>query len=339
MSGEQENPTDGSEQGGGSCRVFVGNLSWRTSWQNLKDHMREAGQVRFADVFYERASQGRRPRSKGCGVVEFETAEEAQKAIDELNETDLDGRKIFVQADNRPDQNGRGGGGGARNVKRATAGGPKGKPVGAKKKSPGGDPKRVYVGNLAWETSWQTLKDHMRKAGEVSFVDLFETYNGRSRGCALVEFSTVDDAQKAIKELNDTELDGRKIFVREDREKKDGQGGGNQGGKKKQEEDAESDASGPDDDGIKCYVGNLSYSAKDSDLEGLFAEFGCRKAEIKMTKNGRSKGFGIVTFDSQDNAESVIKKYHDTEFQGRHITVREDRKGGSKKANTSKVAL
>jgi RNA recognition motif-containing protein len=42
--------------------------------------------------------------------------------------------------------------------------------------------------------------------------------DGRSKGCGIVEFATPDEAQRAITELNDTELMGRMVFVREDRE-------------------------------------------------------------------------------------------------------------------------
>jgi hypothetical protein len=48
--------------GGKGCRIFVGNLSYSTTWQNLKDHMRKAGNVKFADVFMDQ-----RGKSKGCG--------------------------------------------------------------------------------------------------------------------------------------------------------------------------------------------------------------------------------------------------------------------------------
>ena len=48
----------------------------------------------------------------------------------------------------------------------------------------GGDAsKRVFVGNLAYETSWQDLKDFMRKAGEVQFSDIFVDARNRSKGC------------------------------------------------------------------------------------------------------------------------------------------------------------
>eukprot|EP00331_Platyophrya_macrostoma_P002962 CAMPEP_0176429394 /NCGR_PEP_ID=MMETSP0127-20121128/13688_1 /TAXON_ID=938130 /ORGANISM="Platyophrya macrostoma, Strain WH" /LENGTH=348 /DNA_ID=CAMNT_0017811197 /DNA_START=37 /DNA_END=1083 /DNA_ORIENTATION=+ len=75
---------------------------------------------------------------------------------------------------------------------------------------------RVFVGNLAFTTSWQSLKDHMRKAGEVVRVDVFSGPNGRSRGCGLVEYANTTDSGRAIQQLHQTELDGRRIFVRED---------------------------------------------------------------------------------------------------------------------------
>lgn len=77
-------------------RVYVGNLAWRTSWQDLKDFFGRVGTVRYADVMRE---AGPGSRSKGCGIVEFETPEEAAAAIADLNNTDLDGRLIFVRED------------------------------------------------------------------------------------------------------------------------------------------------------------------------------------------------------------------------------------------------
>ena len=139
----------GRASGGGSganqeCRVYVGNLSWEVSWQDLKDHMRSAGgDVTFAEVMQEPDG-----RSKGCGVVAFKTSEDAKVAIDQLNDTELKGRMIFVRED------------------RETGGGRGGHSGGHR----GGNGTSVYVGNLAYETSWQDLKDHMRKAGNVDQV-------------------------------------------------------------------------------------------------------------------------------------------------------------------------
>ena len=76
-------------------RVYVGNLSWDVSWQDLKDHMKTAGNVIRADVMTE----GEGGRSKGCGIVEFETPQQAGNAIITLNNTMIKGRQIFVRED------------------------------------------------------------------------------------------------------------------------------------------------------------------------------------------------------------------------------------------------
>lgn len=62
--------------------------------QDLKDHFSGVGRVRFADVLRE---AGPGSRSKGCGIVEFESAEEAAEAIQQLNDSELGGRKIWIR--------------------------------------------------------------------------------------------------------------------------------------------------------------------------------------------------------------------------------------------------
>lgn len=57
--------------------------------------------------------------------------------------------------------------------------------------------------------------DHMSSVGEVAYADLMKQYDGRSKGCGIVEFSNVEDAKKALETLHDSLLDGRTIFVRE----------------------------------------------------------------------------------------------------------------------------
>ncbi|EUD67502.1 hypothetical protein C922_02208 [Plasmodium inui San Antonio 1] len=81
---------------------------------------------------------------------------------------------------------------------------------------------RVYVGNLPWKVTWPVLKTHMRKAGDVVRVDIFEDTQGRSKGCGIVEYATYEEAQEAINSLNDSKLEDRLIFVREDREENSG---------------------------------------------------------------------------------------------------------------------
>jgi hypothetical protein len=54
---------------------------------------------------------------------------------------------------------------------------------------------KVYVGNLSWDASWQDLKDFMRGPSQdlsVAHVDVMTESSGRSKGCAIVEYSTVE---------------------------------------------------------------------------------------------------------------------------------------------------
>ncbi|QDZ24587.1 RNA-binding domain-containing protein [Chloropicon primus] len=205
-------------------RCYVGNLSWRTSWQDLKDHFRQVGNVVFAEVMMEPGSER---RSKGCGIVEFETPEEAARAIVELHDSVLEGRKIMVREDRedyelkRRGQGGGGGGGGygqrpPREPRQPRHYGGGGGGMG------GGQGKRIFVSNLAWETSWQDLKDHFKQSGNVVYADVMKS-GERSKGCGIVEFDTAEEASQAIADLNESVLHDRNILVREDRE--EGRGG------------------------------------------------------------------------------------------------------------------
>ena len=94
---------------------------------------------------------------------------------------------------------------------------------------------RVYVGNLAFSVGWQDLKDFFRNSlGAVGRVEIISYPSGRSKGCAVVEFDGVEEAGRAINELNNAEIHGRKVFIREDREGKGfasaGRKGAGQGG-------------------------------------------------------------------------------------------------------------
>jgi RNA recognition motif-containing protein len=90
--------------------LYVGNLPFRVTDQDLNDIFAQVGQVASAKVIMDRDSG----RSKGFGFVEMSTDEEAQKAIDQMNGADLDGRPLTVNEAKpmAPRTGGFGGGGG-----------------------------------------------------------------------------------------------------------------------------------------------------------------------------------------------------------------------------------
>jgi RNA recognition motif-containing protein len=93
---------------------------------------------------------------------------------------------------------------------------------------------RIYVGNLSWDTTEETLRAAFaadgRNVKEVNIMTDRDT--GRPRGFAFVEMASPQDAQAAIEALDDTPLDGRNIKVNEakERQPRAGGGGGGYGG-------------------------------------------------------------------------------------------------------------
>ena len=73
----------------------------------------------------------------------------------------------------------------------------------------------------------------------------------------------------------------------------------------------------------KLYVGNLSYSVRDDDLQQYFSEYGqVQSAKVMMERDtGRSKGFGFVEMSSAEEAQAAIEGLHGQNMGGRDLTV------------------
>jgi len=73
----------------------------------------------------------------------------------------------------------------------------------------------------------------------------------------------------------------------------------------------------------KLYVGNLSYSVRDDDLQQHFSAFGqVQSAKVMMERDtGRSKGFGFVEMSSAEEAQAAIQALHGKNMGGRDLTV------------------
>ena len=75
-----------------SMKLYVGNLSFETSGENLRQHFEQAGTVETATVVEDRDTG----RSRGFGFVEMATKEEGEAAIARFNGNDLNGRNLNV---------------------------------------------------------------------------------------------------------------------------------------------------------------------------------------------------------------------------------------------------
>ena len=91
--------------------------------------------------------------------------------------------------------------------------------------------RKLYVGNLPYETGEAELQELFAAAGTVETVRVMrDMATGRARGFAFVEMSTDEEAQKAASELNQFQMGGRALTVNEARPKPEGGFGGGGGG-------------------------------------------------------------------------------------------------------------
>ena len=125
-------------------------------------------------LYYQESSG----RSKGCGIVEFSSKREAQIAMETLNDSSLKGRAIFVREDREERKSGKMVDDVARHRGQ--------KQIHDCENSAC----RVFVGNVSFDTSWQDLKDHFRRAGNVTRADILEVIE-ESMGCNMILYSVI----------------------------------------------------------------------------------------------------------------------------------------------------
>lgn len=249
-----------------SC-VFVGNLAWSTTEEDIATFCSQAGEVLKSEVMRHEYTN----RSKGWGLVEFSSAESAASAVSTLNGGELKGRAVHIRLDRTSTE---------QNIKGV----------------------KVYIGNIPWATTGEDL------------VKLFSTFNplgchvltnmyGRSRGFALMTFSTEEEARKAIDAFNGHQLEGRNIECRVDR-----------GPAGKVEESNRS---------ARVFVGKLDSTVNDSVLAAAFAHIGpIVSATVSRHPDGRSKGWGLVHFESMDAANAAVETVDGKVIGGGNTVVR-----------------
>jgi len=89
---------------------------------------------------------------------------------------------------------------------------------------------KLYVGNLAFQTTSQELEELFAQVGTVASASVVEDRDtGRSRGFAFVEMSTKEEAAAAIEQLNGREVGGRALKVNEAKPRENRGGGGGRG--------------------------------------------------------------------------------------------------------------
>ncbi|KAL1090058.1 hypothetical protein V6Z11_D07G062600 [Gossypium hirsutum] len=185
----EEQSGDSEEEGSEpseEAKLFVGNLPSDVDSQSLAMLFEKAGTVEIAEVIYNRDTE----QSRGFGFVTMSSIEEAEKAVEQFNRYDLNGRLLTVN---------------------------KAAPRGSRLDRP---PRvferafRVYVGNLPWAVDNARLEQVFSEHGKVVEARVvYDRETGRSRGFGFVTMSSETELNDAIAALDGQSLDGRAIRV------------------------------------------------------------------------------------------------------------------------------
>jgi polyadenylate-binding protein len=145
----------------------------------------------------------------------------------------------------------------------------------------------IYVGNLAQDVTEGMLFEIFKRCGNVNTIRVCRDYiTKRSLGYAYINFYTVNDAQRAIDTLNNTQIKGKYCRImwskRDPSERKIGKG--------------------------NIFIKGLGPLVGPKELHDTFSQFGnITSCKVASTPTGESKGFGYVHFENPDNAAKAIE--------------------------------
>lgn len=309
--------------------IFVGNLTYDTHPEDLKEYFSQVGDVIRADII---TSKG---HHRGMGTVEFSTANAVDAAIEKLNGSFLLDRQIFVRQDNPPPE--------SENDKhekrfnkpqRDDNNSPRHTKNNFDRPSHQQDGFEIFVANISYSTTWQTLKDLFRECGEVLRADVELDRQGYSRGFGLVIMANEADAKTAIEKFNGYELEGRKLDVREGHGKKalsesdrPGRRGLSSG---HDDKDLNTKATSSFADNIvgggerNCLVhcSNLPFSTARSDLFDLFGAMGkLKQAELRYDAENKPTGIAVVEYVNIEDAEDCVERLNNYNYGGCDLDI------------------
>jgi len=180
---EEEKKTTAKPEEDIRCVAYVVNLSYETEYNTLKDIFSAHGRVQKIFVPKNKATG----QNKGIAFVTMESEEVRDATIAALNETQIDGRTVYVD---------------------------KAKPRGEVTKKPKEEETKLYIGNISYETTAEDLETAFSEYGAVSNVYLpTDRISGNPRGFAFLAMSP-SEAEKAIEAFDGTQLGGRNIEVK-----------------------------------------------------------------------------------------------------------------------------
>jgi len=256
-------------------------------------------------------------RSRGQGLVEYSTRDEARYAIHYLDGRRLGDRTLKVQEDQvgALDQHAYdesfGQGGAATSYARW-------------------DTRSVFFSGAPSLTPFRIVQSKFEEYGEVEMVNMFRHSNGKARGMGVVTFVRADAALQVL--MSGIEVDGWQLFLKEADQQPGSKADGNSQSKSQYSGGWNGWAESYASNSIKVnpskslYFANVAYDSTDDALRHRFGKFGSIKTlHMLRTKTGQFKGKGIVEYSNSASAHRAYDQLHHAVFNGRRMVVDEFR--------------
>ncbi|CAH8388231.1 unnamed protein product [Eruca vesicaria subsp. sativa] len=176
---------------------------------------------------------------------------------------------------------------------------------------------RLYVGNLPYTITSSELSQLFGEAGNVVDVQIvYDKVTDRSRGFGFVTMGTIEEAKEAIQMFNSSQIGGRTVKVNFPEVPR---GGEREVMRTKIRDSNRSYVDSPH----KIYAGNLGWNLTSQGLKDAFGDQpGVLGAKVIYERNsGRSRGFGFVSFESEDDLQSALSAMNGVEVEGRALRL------------------
>jgi len=269
----------------GVGNIFIKNLDKSIDNKALYDTFSAFGNILSCKVATDSSDGG---NSLGYGFVHFETKEAAEEAIKKVNGMMLNDKKVFV---------------GHFMSKRERV-----EQIGDQNKKF----KNVFVKNFADLLDEEALTEMFKPIGGVTSAVIMRDPEGASKGFGFVAFESHEEAEKAVEDFNQKDLDGRKLCVCRAQKKQE------RAMELKEKFEKQKMERISRYQGVNLYIKNLEDVVDDERLRKEFSTFGTiTSAKVMKDDKGVSKGFGFVCFSSPDEATKAV-----TEMNGRILVTK-----------------
>ncbi|PON42095.1 Splicing factor-like protein [Parasponia andersonii] len=188
---------------------------------------------------------------------------------------------------------------------------------GPKVSGSGGEGGRLYVGNLPYSMNSTLLAEVFGEAGNVVSVEvIYDKVTDRSRGFGFVTMGSVEEAKEAIRMFEGSQVEGRTIKVNFPEVPR---GGEREVLGAKIRNINRSFVDSP----YQLYAGNLGWGLTSQALRDAFADQpGLLSAKVIYERDtGRSRGFGFVSFETAEAAQSALDAMNGVEVEGRPLRL------------------